>query len=150
MKLTRSAGYALIAVGHIAQEYPSDPVLAKSIAKQYRIPLDYLLKILQQLVRANVLNSVRGPHGGFTLARQPAKVSFLDIIEAVDGPFVVTPAIADARVNSTFSRRLVATYEKSAQEAARILKKTTIADLGGSTSAKKTARKKTAKRKTRR
>jgi len=130
MKLTRSTGYAVVAVGHIAKEYPSDPILAKSISKQYKIPLDYLLKILQQLVRANILNSVRGPHGGFTLARPPAKISFLNIVEAVDGPFILTPAVTELKIDAAFSRRIVDTYKKSASQAAAILSKVSIADLG--------------------
>lgn len=144
MKLTRSAGYALVAVGHIGKEYPSDPILAKAIAKQYKIPLDYLLKILQQLVRANVLNSVRGPHGGFTLSRPPAKISFLNIVEAVDGPFISTPAVTELKIGASFNRRIVETYQKSAKQAANILNKVSVANLGMG------RKKKAAKKKTRR
>jgi Rrf2 family protein len=144
MKLTRSAGYALVAVGHIASEYPSSPILAKAISKKYKIPLDYLLKILQQLVRASVLNSVRGPHGGFTLARPPAKITFLNIVEAVDGPFISTPAVTELKIDAAFNRRIVETYKKSASQAAAILSKVTIAGLGAG------GKKKAAKKKTRR
>ena len=142
MKLTRSTGYAVVAVGHIAREYPSDPILAKSISKQYKIPLDYLLKILQQLVRANILNSVRGPHGGFTLARPPAKISFLNIVEAVDGPFISTPAVTELKIDATFNRRIVDTYKKSASQAAGILNKVSIASLGLGRKKKATKKKK--------
>jgi len=141
MKLTRSAGYALVAVGHIAKTYPSEPILAKAIAKQYKIPLDYLLKILQQLVRANVLNSIRGPHGGFTLARPPAKISFLHIVEAVDGPFILTPVVTELKIDAGFNRRIVDTYQKSAKQAANILSKVSIADLGGKGKMKATKKK---------
>ena len=141
MKLTRSAGYALVAVGHISKFYPSDPILAKSISKQYKIPLDYLLKILQQLVRANVLNSVRGPHGGFTLAHPPTKINFLNIVEAVDGPFISTPAVTELKIDAAFNRRIVDTYNKSAKSASAILAKVSVADLG--LKAKKAAKKKT-------
>ena len=68
MKISRSTGYALIAVGYIAQHYKEGAVLAQRVSEEYDIPLEYLLKILQQLVRASVLRSKRGPRGGFFLA----------------------------------------------------------------------------------
>jgi len=55
MKVSRSIGYALIAVCYVAKFYKEGAVLAARISKEYNIPLEYLLKILQQLVRANVL-----------------------------------------------------------------------------------------------
>ena len=84
MKISRSTGYALIAVGYIAQNYQEGAVLAARVSKEYGIPLEYLLKILQQLVRANVLRSKRGPRGGFFLARPAENITLLEIIEAVD------------------------------------------------------------------
>ena len=74
MKISRSTGYALVAVGYIAQHYQDGAVLAQRVAKAYNIPLEYLLKILQQLVRANVLRSKRGPRGGFFLAKPAEKL----------------------------------------------------------------------------
>jgi len=130
MKLSRSVGYALVAVGHIAQSPPSDPVLAKTISKEHKIPLDYLLKILQQLVRANLLNGIRGPKGGFKLQRPSNKITFLDIVEAVDGPFVTTPTLGGAKASPSFDQKVASAYAKASREAAGILKKTTVASLG--------------------
>ena len=69
MKISRSTGYALVAVGFIAGAEKNNPVQAATVSKEYNIPLEYLLKILQQLVRVSVLRSKRGPRGGFFLAR---------------------------------------------------------------------------------
>jgi len=129
MKLTRSAGYALVAVGHIAREGQSQPILAKTVAKQYKIPLDYLLKILQQLVRADILNSIRGPRGGFLLARPTSKISVLHIIEAVDGPFISDPVLCSSKSDNNFNRRLVAVYQQASRQAAHILTQATMAGL---------------------
>ena len=65
MKISRSTAYALLAVGYIAQHHDQKIILSQTISKEYNIPLEYLLKILQQLVKANVLHSKRGPRGGF-------------------------------------------------------------------------------------
>ena len=73
MRVSRSTGYALLAVGYLAQHQDEGIILSQDIAKKYNIPLEYLLKILQQLVRANILRSKRGPRGGFNLARTPRR-----------------------------------------------------------------------------
>ena len=144
MKLTRSASYALVAVGHIARTHPPDPVLAKSIAKQHKIPLDYLLKILQQLVRADVLRSIRGPRGGFLLARSVSRISLLQIIEAVDGPFIGEPTLCTAHSDTPYNRRVTTVYQQASKLAAKTLAQANIATLIGEK--KQTAPKKTAKK----
>ena len=70
MKISRSTGYGLLASGYIAKNEKDGIVLSQTISKEYNIPLEYLLKILQQLVRANLLRSKRGPRGGHLGARR--------------------------------------------------------------------------------
>lgn len=106
MKISRSTGYALVAVGYVAQNYQQGAVLAARISKEYNIPLEYLLKILQQLVRANVLRSKRGPRGGFFLARDAETISMLEIIEAVDGPMFSRLQLAEQTNNAPFSLKM--------------------------------------------
>lgn len=106
MKISRSTGYALIAVGYIAQNYQAGAVLAQRVSKEYGIPLEYLLKILQQLVRANVLRSKRGPRGGFFLAKDTSEITMLEIIEAVDGPMISHLHLAEQTNNSPFSLKM--------------------------------------------
>jgi len=106
MKISRSTGYALVAVGYVAQYYREGAVLASRISKQYNIPLEYLLKILQQLVRANVLRSKRGPRGGFFLARPAESITMLEIIEAVDGPMFSHLQLAEQTNNEPFSLKM--------------------------------------------
>ena len=106
MKISRSTGYALVAVGYIAQNYKEGAVLAARVSKEYGIPLEYLLKILQQLVRANVLRSKRGPRGGFFLARPSENITLLEVIEAVDGPLMSHLHLAEQTSNAPFSLKM--------------------------------------------
>ena len=106
MKISRSTGYALVAVGYIAQNYKDGAVLAARVSKEYGIPLEYLLKILQQLVRANVLRSKRGPRGGFFLARPSENITLLEVIEAVDGPLMSHLHLAEQTNNAAFSLKM--------------------------------------------
>ncbi|MFC9689479.1 RrF2 family transcriptional regulator [Kribbella sp. NPDC056951] len=65
---------------------PGQAVTAKHLAAFYDLPTAYLNKQLQALTRAGILSSVSGPKGGFQLARDPRKISLLDIVVAIDGP----------------------------------------------------------------
>jgi len=65
---------------------PSDGALpAAKIAEYHGVPPAYLAKHLQSLARAGIVVTVKGPKGGYRLARPPAEISVLDVVEAVDG-----------------------------------------------------------------
>ena len=86
MKMTLSARYGLVAAGYIAAHADEGPVTAAKISEEYGIPREFLLKILQQMVRFNVIASKRGPGGGFTLPRPAKEISLLEVIEKGNGP----------------------------------------------------------------
>ncbi len=129
MKISRSTGYALIAVGYIAQHYKEGAVLAQRISEEYDIPLEYLLKILQQLVRASVLRSKRGPRGGFFLAMDAEKITLLQIIEAVDGPLVTALHLAEQTNSEKFSVRMEEICQKAANQAKSIFEGAKLSDM---------------------
>ena len=60
------------------------------IAENQEIPRHFLSKILQQLVKAGLLESMKGPNGGFKLSKKPGKITLLHIIKAIDGLEVFT------------------------------------------------------------
>jgi Rrf2 family protein len=107
MKISRSTGYGLLAVGYIAKHQDEKIILSQSISREYKIPLEYLLKILQQLVRANVLRSKRGPRGGFSLAKSPKRITMLEIIEAVEGPMTNQLNLKEQAPKEKFSGKAV-------------------------------------------
>ena len=129
MKISRSTGYALVAVGYIAQNYKDGAVLAARVSKEYGIPLEYLLKILQQLVRANVLRSKRGPRGGFFLARPAEDITLLEVIEAVDGPLVSHLHLAEQTNNAPFSIKMEAICRQSTAKVRDIFAEAKLADV---------------------
>ena len=129
MKISRSTGYALLAVGYIAKNEDRKIILSQSIAKEYDIPLEYLLKILQQMVKANVLRSKRGPRGGFSLGKPATKISMLDVIEAVEGPMISRLNLAEQAPRERFTKKAEAAYEKAIALAKGIFSKTKISSL---------------------
>ncbi len=131
MKISRSTGYALIAVGYVAQNYKEGAVLAARISKEYNIPLEYLLKILQQLVRANVLRSKRGPRGGFFLARPAENITMLEVIEAVDGPLMGHLHLAEQTGNQSFANKMEDVCLKATKEVRAIYDKARLGKILG-------------------
>src|SRR5215468_9166571 len=86
MKLTRASSYALHAVAYMAAQKQEKPIASHHIAQARGIPERFLLKVLKPLVSSMVLTSIKGPNGGYALARPANEVTMLDIIESVDGP----------------------------------------------------------------
>jgi len=84
--ITRATEYAIRAVLFLAQQPPGDIVLKKDICATQEITPAFLTKILQPLIKANIVGSQRGVTGGFFLRREPAEISLLDILEAQEGP----------------------------------------------------------------
>ncbi|KKK61412.1 hypothetical protein LCGC14_3014570 [marine sediment metagenome] len=129
MKISRSTGYAILAVGYLAKHQKKGIILSQSISKEYNIPLEYLLKIMQQLVRANVLRSKRGPRGGFSLSRPLKKVTLLQVIEAVDGPMVSNLHLDEHAHGEKFSVRAEQVYTKAIAQAKNVFDKAKFSDL---------------------
>jgi Rrf2 family protein len=89
LRISRKIDYGLRAMIYLAS-IPAEAVVPfREIARQMDVPEDFLAKILKTLVDQGLVRSTRGPHGGYALARPSADISFLDVIEAVEGPVAV-------------------------------------------------------------
>jgi len=84
MRLSRKTMLALEAVLDVAYNARPDPVQSKDITKRQGIPQRYLEQVMQQLVHKNILRGVRGPKGGYTLARERRKITVADVVRVVD------------------------------------------------------------------
>lgn len=78
--LSLTSNYALRAVIYLAQHVDEWPISGKTIAAQAGIPAPYLSRIMGDLVRGGLLQSARGPSGGFRLARSPKEISLYDVL----------------------------------------------------------------------
>lgn len=84
--LSNTCKYGIRATIYLAlHEKENQKIGIKTIAEDLDIPTPFLGKILQTLVKHKILSSTKGPHGGFGLARDPAEITLLDIIEIIDG-----------------------------------------------------------------
>lgn len=81
--LSQTVEYALRAVVFLANENP-EPRTTGQIAEHTMVPVAYLSKVMQGLVRARMVRSQRGLRGGFTLLKSPEEVTLLDVVNAVE------------------------------------------------------------------
>lgn len=84
MIFSMTAEYALRAMAQIAALGADDAVRAKDLSALAHVPTPYLSKILRRLVAGGLLESEKGHRGGFRLTRAPQKITFADILEALD------------------------------------------------------------------
>lgn len=85
MKLSTKSRYGLRAIFDMAYHAGNLPAQIKDISRRQKISPRYLEQIFQDLKRAGLLKSRRGPQGGYTLAKDPAEVTVKDVIEAAEG-----------------------------------------------------------------
>ncbi len=83
--LPRRSLLAVAAVVDIAHHARPSPIAAKTLAARHSLPPRHLETLLQVLVRAGILKGVRGPRGGYELARERRKITVADIIRAASG-----------------------------------------------------------------
>jgi Rrf2 family protein len=85
VRLSEGVEWGIHCTALLAVLPPERTMSAARLAEYHGVPAPYLTKHLQALVRGRVLESVPGPRGGFRLARPPAELTVLDIVEAIDG-----------------------------------------------------------------
>jgi Rrf2 family protein len=129
MKLNHASGYALAALVHMAGPPGGRPVPSHQIAQARGVPERFLLKLLKPLVDIGVLRSVRGPNGGYRLARAPKDVTLLEVVEAVDGPVRGDAPAVGGGEGAALDKRLQAVCDGAAALVRERLGKVTLAEL---------------------
>ncbi len=131
MKLTHACGYAIHAIVYLARQKEDRLVASHHIAEAQGLPERFLVKVLKPLVSAQVLLSLRGPNGGYRLARTPKTITLLEIIEAVDGPIRGQVPTLAVDGDEKLGRRLETACSGAAELVRQRLQKVRIADLVG-------------------
>jgi Rrf2 family protein len=98
MQITRQADYAMRAVLYLSKIGPERRAATSQIAQEQRIPPSFLAKIVSQLSVAGLLQTSRGARGGVSLARTPEEITFLEVVEAIDGPILINECVAETGV----------------------------------------------------
>jgi len=80
----------------LALRYGKGPVAGKSIAERQNISLPYLEQLLYRLRRSGLIRSVRGPQGGYLLAKSPSRIKVAEIINSLEGPTRIFSCVGDS------------------------------------------------------
>lgn len=97
MKLSNKGRYAVRALFDIAFYNDGRPTQVKDIAQRQSIPPRFLEQIFQDLKRAGIVGSKRGPQGGYSLSRRATEIRLGDVVRALEGPIMLADREASAR-----------------------------------------------------
>lgn len=86
LKASTRTTYAIRALVEMARATGNGPVQLGSLAERQNIPLAYLQQIFSKLKRAGLVKTLRGPRGGYQLARDPSAITLADIVVTLEGP----------------------------------------------------------------
>lgn len=87
--IKRNSDYALRALVMMAANGPERAHQVGRLAEDAGVPEGFLRKTFQRLYRAGIVSSKRGPAGGFSFAKEPADITVLEVLEAIQGPVAV-------------------------------------------------------------
>ena len=96
MFVTRQADYAIRCVLYLSREDERSASVGE-ISRAMHVPKSFLAKIVQRLVKSELVRSTRGINGGFQLAKMPKDISLFDVIEAIQGPSAINMCSIDKK-----------------------------------------------------
>lgn len=128
MRLSTKGRYSVRAMCRLGLSYKKVPVSLSEISKKEGISLDYLEQLFNKLKKEGLVKSIRGPRGGYLLAKDPKKISMGDIIAAVDEKIEIENCLAKRcrKLNNCPTRTLWRQIDKKINET---LNKVTLEDL---------------------
>lgn len=104
--LSNSCKYGIRAVTYIASQPKTNAKIGiKKISEDLNLPSPFLAKILQMLAKQKILNSSKGPHGGFSLLKNPKNITVQDIIRSIDGDNTFNDCVMHNGICKSFEER---------------------------------------------
>jgi len=111
LRISKKADYAVFLLGAIARQgaYPGGSagdavVSAHEIARQARLNKSVVANLLKEFAKSGLLESTRGLKGGYRLGRAPREIALADILEVVEGRFVLVDCVAHGQASESASR----------------------------------------------
>ena len=97
MRMSTRGRFGLRSLIHLASRYNNEPVSVSEIAREMDVSPDYLMQLFTNLRREGLLESVRGPRGGFKFARPIDQITVGDIVRSVEGPLSLVFCVIEER-----------------------------------------------------
>jgi Rrf2 family protein len=131
VKLSSKGRYAVRALFDIAFYNQGQPTQVKDIAERQSIPPRFLEQIFQDLKRAGIVGSKRGPQGGYRLAKAADAISLGEVVRALEGPIVLGDGKGDAKGSSEARRVSESMFKDLSARVEACFDAVTIADFCG-------------------
>jgi Rrf2 family protein len=129
VELSCKSEYALLALIELADHYSSnEPLQIRQIAAEQSIPDRYLEQLLATLRRSGLVRSQRGAKGGYVLAREPWKITLLDVVASIEGADS-QPSDIHHEAKSIEDMVIREAWQEAGQAADAVLQKYTLQDL---------------------
>jgi len=131
MQITRAGEYAVLGLMCLARRPFGSVVMIDEVSREEKIPKSFAAKIFQSLAKARLVKSNRGTGGGFTLLKEPASITVLEVIEAIEGKIAFQRCLAeDEPACEHFGGcALCGLFEQAQDRVREVFSRTTIADL---------------------
>ncbi|MGH9324920.1 MAG: RrF2 family transcriptional regulator [Vicinamibacteria bacterium] len=131
LELSRKSDYALRAVIYLARISPDRYGRVSEIAKAKDIPQAFLAQILPLLANRGVVKSQQGAHGGYALARPASEITFLEVIEVVEGPLRLNKCVEGHHDDCSIleSCEMLHVWNQAQNQMVGFLKSVTMADM---------------------
>ena len=130
MKLSTKGRYASRLMLDLALNYDRRPVFLRDIAKRQEISEKYLGQLTLPLKAAGLINSIRGAHGGYALARRPQDITLKEVVLAVEGDLNLVECLATPkmchRADLCVTRDI---WSRLTQKMTEVLESTTLQDM---------------------
>ena len=130
MKLSTRTRYGIRAALELADHYDKGPLQLKNIAKHQDISMKYLEQIMTILKSGKLIRSIRGPRGGYILAKAPNQIKISDVFDCLEGPVATVECVKDknycARALDCMARQLWTQVNEAIRN---VLQSVTLKDL---------------------
>ena len=120
MRITQEADYAVRIIDRLATI--GKRMDAHSVSEATGVTLRFTLKILRKLLQAGIVKSYKGVSGGYELAREPADINLRQVIEAVDGPIVISRCLSNGQLCSNIDDKKLCYYHNIFAEVSKTIR----------------------------
>jgi Rrf2 family protein len=131
MKLSHASSYAVQALVSLVAQEGGGVLTSHHAAEAHGLPELFLTKVLRSLVGAGILYSRKGPHGGYGLARPAARITLLEVVEAVDGPLRGQFPHIQGKGTEALEGRIREVWDQVTGQTRKQLGQVTLAQLAG-------------------
>jgi Rrf2 family protein len=132
LQVSRKIDYGLRAMIHLSGLPAGKIASLQDLATTLHLPREFLAKILKVLAAKGLIRSARGAHGGYQLARPPRDISFLEVIEAVEGPVQLNVCLDHKdRCDVSAGCTMYQVWKVGQDRMLEVYRRTSLAELAG-------------------